>query len=543
MRVSYRPRRRTAATGVLSLVTVAALAVVLFADAQSASAAQSVADRCRALSRLTLPDTTVTGADVDESGTFTVPEGQGGIGEDPAGTAEAGLPTFCDVTLVRTNPPAHDQVLTEVWLPLSTWNGRFEGVGGGGFISGISYRALASALRSGYATASTDTGHPAAQGTGTFALDAAGELDWPVISDFADRAVHEMTVAGKDVTTTFYGAPADHAYFSGCSQGGRQALTEAERYPTDYDGILAGAPAVNFAHLSLAQLWPQFVEQRSGDFLPSCKFTAFQRAVVAQCDALDGVVDGLVSNFAACHFDARTQIGKATPCGVITKTDASVMTQIWQGPRTGEGPGGRFLWYGTEPTSDASALAQRPWFISTSWLQYWVTQQPDFDWTTMTTADHTRLFDQGVQEFGPFLDNSADLTSFRNSGGKLVLWTGMSDQYIPSQDTIQYYESMTRQMRRGTTDSFARMFLAPGVGHCGYSGNSGPVPTDPLSALTSWVENGVAPTSLPATKIVDRQVVQSRPVCHYPLVAQYTGHGSTDDADNFTCARNFGNHR
>jgi feruloyl esterase len=519
---------------VVALSAVAALVLTMFAATAPAAAPSSAERRCHNLIRLSRPDTTVTAATVDASGSFTVPEGQGGIGEASPGDVLPDLPAFCEVSLLRTNPPAHDHVHIEVWLPLSTWNGRFDGVGGGGFVAGISFRALAAALRSGYAAASTDTGHPAAQQDGSFALAAAGALDEPAITDFADRAVHEMTVAGQAVTARFYSAPAEYSYFTGCSQGGRQALTEAERYPADYDGILAGAPAVNFAHLSPAQLWPVFVEQQAGDYLPKCKFAAFQSAVVARCDRLDGVVDGIVGNVAACRFDPRSLIGTRTPCGVITRTDTEVMARIWQGPRT---TGGRFLWYGIEPTADASMLAQNPWYVGTSWLQYWVNRDPDFDWTAMSSADFTRDFEQGVREFGPLVDNSADLSRFRAAGGKLVLWTGLSDQFIPSQDTIAYWDTMTRRSRE--PDSFARLFLAPGVGHCGTVGNSGPVPADPLGALTSWVENADAPESIRATTVVDHRVVRSRPLCRYPLVARYTGHGSTDDAANFRCARGF----
>ena len=248
--------------------------------------------------------------------------------------------------------------------------------------------------------------------------------------------------------------------------------------------------------------------------------------------------DGVVADQADCHFDPRTEIGTSTPCGLITSKDAEVIAQIWQGPRTGTG---RFLWYGLEPDSETSHLAASPWYISTAWFQYWVTQNPDFDWTTMTTDDFVRLFHQGVDEFGMLASDRPDLTKFRDAGGKLVLWAGQSDPIIPPQGTIHYYNRVVSRMGGpDATGSFARLFLAPGVGHCLTNlGTVGPVPTAPLDAVTNWVENGVTPASIGATTVVGGKVVESRPLCAYPLVARYAGHGSTDDATNFYCARHF----
>ena len=263
-----------------------------------------------------------------------------------------------------------------------------------------------------------------------------------------------------------------------------------------------------------------------------------ERPVVAKCDSLDGVRDGVVADQADCHFDPRTQIGRSTPCGLITSTDAKVIAQIWQGPRTGTG---RFRWYGPEPDSETSHLADSPWCIATAWFQYWVTQNPDFDWTTMTTEDFVRLFEQGVDEFGLLSSDSADLTRFRDAGGKLVLWAGQSDPIIPPQGTIHYYDRVVSRMGGpDATGSFARLFLAPGVGHCLTKlGTVGPEPTTPLNAVTKWVENGAPPASIGASKVVGGKVVESRPLCPYPLVARYAGRGSTGDAANFFCARHF----
>lgn len=512
--------------------------LVLFSTLIVAAPAQadSPSDRCAGLIDEELPDATVLSAHPDTTGKFTVPKNQGGFGEAQAGSVLDGLPDFCAVRILRTNPPAHDHIHIEVWLPLHAWNGRFQGVGGGGYVSGISFRAMAAALKSGSAVASTDTGHPAIQGIGDFVLGPSGRLKPQQIIDFGYLAVHQMTVTGKAVTRLFYRTPAEHAYFTGCSQGGRQALAEAEQYPADYDGILAGSTAVDFATMAPSQLWPRVVMQEAGDELPQCKVEAFHTAAVARCDRLDGVADGVVANAPACRIDARILVGTRTDCGTITATDAAVMNTIWKGPRT---PDGRFLWYGLEPGADPWTLAGAPLFIADSWFRFWLARDPDFDVRTLTMATFSRMVQESTRDFPAVANDDSDLKGFARAGGKLLLWTGLSDPLIPPQGTIHYYQRVQRRMGPRTTD-FSRLFVAPGAGHCGLTGNAGAVPTDPLSSLTAWVEHGTAPDSIAAAMTENGTVVRTRPVCAYPRVARYRGHGSTDDGANFFCARDFG---
>jgi feruloyl esterase len=505
---------------------------------ESAAALPSAAQRCTGLADVHLPNTKVVAATVNTSGSFTVPEGQGGPGEKQPGSVIDNLPGYCSVELVRTNPPANDQIHIEVWLPLGTWNHRFQGVGGGGYVSGISFQNLSTALQAGYAAASTDTGHPAAGGDGSFALTADGQLNWPQITDFAGRAIHEMTVVGKDITARFYRSAANHSYFTGCSMGGRQGLNESQRYPDDYDGIVSGAAAVNFSRVAPAQLWPQIVMLQAKDFMPVCKQEAFRQAAVAACDARDGVTDGVIGNAADCRFDPRTLVGRSTDCGVITATDATVIEAIWRGARTEDG---QFLWYGWLPGSDPKYLGGAALPISRAWLQYWVAKNPDFDWETLTLDGFTRMFEQGAAEFSLVDSNDPDLSKFRRGGGKLLMWTGLADPLIPPQSSIAYYDSVVRRSGgQARTDEFARLLLAPGVGHCGPTGTVGPLPTDPLGAVVNWVEHGTAPASIEATKVDPAgNLTQSRPLCAYPLVARYRGQGSVDDAANFECAKDF----
>lgn len=536
-----RKSKQTRRLAILAAVALGLGVLAASALGRPAAAAETTApaSACSALTALKLTNTTVVSAREDTSGTFTIPPGQPG-----AGTVLTNLPAFCAVALVQTNPPAHDKIHVDVWLPLKTWNGSFQGVGGGGYVTGISWSSLATAIQSGYSTASTDTGHTVQQGnTGSFALRPNGTLNYPEITDFAYRAIHEMTVAGKDITTAFYGSNATYSYFNGCSTGGRQALGEAERYPHDYNGILAGAPAVYFDQLSDAQLWPELVMARAHDFLPQCKFNAFRTAVIKQCEVTNGVNYGEIMDPFKCSFNAFTLVGTKTPCGTITRTDAKVMEEIWAGPA------GKFRWYGIEPGTDSSGLADTvttngvttpaPFFIATAWFQYWVTQNPSFNWQTMSFKQFTQLSNEGVSKFPQLETDNPNLSAFQKAGGKLLLWAGLSDQIIPPGGVIRYYSDVEATMGTKLTQSFARLFLAPGDGHCG--GDSvGPVPTNPFGAVVNWVQNDAAPSTILATTVnSSSKVVESRPLCAYPDGAKYTGQGSLSKAQNFVCVRTF----
>jgi pimeloyl-ACP methyl ester carboxylesterase len=536
----------------LALLTAAGLGLGMLAasvpgraDAASAQARAPVApaNACSALTSLKLTSTAVASATEDTSGKFTIPPGQPG-----AGTVLTSLPAFCAVALTQTNPPAHDQIHVEVWLPLTTWKGDFQGVGGGSFVSGISWSELATALQSGYSTASTDTGHTVQQGeTGSFAIGPNGALTDPEITDYAYRAIHEMTVAGKDITTAFYGSQARYSYFNGCSTGGRQGLAEAERYPRDYNGILAGAPAVYMDQLNAAQLWPELVMLRAHDFLPQCKLSAFTSAAIKQCEVTKGVNYGEIMDPFTCSFSAYTLVGTKTDCGTITRTDARVMEEIWAGPT------GTFRWYGLEPGAGAFILADtatrngvttpEPFFIPIAWFRYWVTQNPDFNWQTMSLQEFSTLAGAGVSKFPELEDGNPNLSAFQRAGGKLLLWAGLADQVIPPGGVISYYNNVQAAMGTRLTQSFARLFLAPGAGHCGLF-SAGPVPANPLGALVNWVQNGMAPSSILATTVsTSGQVAESRPLCAYPDGTRYTGHGSLTEAQNFVCAPIFTSQR
>jgi hypothetical protein len=471
-----------------------------------------------------LPHVTIRSATPVTSGVFTPP------GQPPI----TGLPAFCDVALTHTDP-AGNPISVELWLPRA-WNGRFQGVGGAGYFCGIVYNALtptapglATGVRAGYATASTDCGHPFADAS--FALNADGSLNRPLIEDFASAGMHDMAVDGKAVTAAFYGAAPRFSYFYGCSAGGRAGAMEAQRHPADFNGIVAGAPAINWTRLAPAQVWPALVMNASNDFLPACKESAFTAAAVAACDGSDGVVDGVIGDPDACRWDPHRLVGTDTPCGPITALDADVVEKIWQGPR---GPRGAFLWFGLEPGASLTSLAgAAPFPAAVSWLGTFLRQDPTFDWRTLTFGEFDALFRQSVAEFSATIaTDDPDLSAFARHGGKILLWHGLADPLIFPQGTIAYYRDVQRTTR--AAGSFARLFLAPGAAHC-VSG-AGPVPSDPLAALVSWVEHGTAPTAIPAA-LTDPTgtVLRTRLLCAYPRQARYTGHGSTDDAANFAC--------
>jgi hypothetical protein len=453
--------------------------------------------------------------------------------------ATTSTPAHCAVQLVVTNPPSGDQIRVGVWLPTQNWNRRFQGIGGGGFAGGSPDTTPVAALRGGYAAAATDAGHTG--GSGSFALNPDGTLNWQLIADFGYLGIHEMTVAAKTLVRTYYGTSGFHSYFNGCSTGGRQGLMEAQRYPADYHGIAAGAPAINWTKFHPAQLWGQLQMRLAGNVVPPCELAAATQAATAACDSRDGVIDGIVGDWQACRFDARTLIGTTTPCGTITATDAALINKMWAGPRDTDGG---FLWYGLERDAALQALNNsadgigQPFFVGLDWFRYFLLQNPGWDWRTMTYEQYLLLFQQSALQYQAVIaTDDPDLSRFRDAGGKMVFWHGTADPLIFFRGSVDYYQRLEEAMGGARqTQKFARFFVAPGVGHCG--GGQGAAPADPLDAVVRWVEHGRAPDTLPGQRTAAAgTVVLTRPVCQYPLVARYSGHGATTDAKNFTCAK------
>jgi feruloyl esterase len=467
---------------------------------------------CESLTNVALPDTTVDSAILDPSN------------------------GWCRVTATVTHPPSADRVKIWIALPVTNWNGRFRGNGGGGF-SGGSAGSLRGPAAQGYAAGATDTGHEG--GSGSFALDANGRLNWQAIQNNAYLGIHDMTVVGKALALAFYGKAPRYSYFVGGSTGGRQGLMEAQRYPDDYDGIVSGCPAINWHRFIPAILWPQVVMVDARNFVPRAKLAAATAAAVAACDPADGVKDGVIDDPARCAYDPKALVG--TPVGdeTFTESDADVIRKIWEGPR---GQDGTFLWHGLARGTDLFALAGtsgspltgRPFSIPLEWFQYFLLQNPKWDWTTLTQAGFEPLWRQSVEQYGAVIGtDDPDLSRFRDRGGKVIICHGLADQLIPAEGTIDYFKRVQQRMGGAEkTAQFARLFLAPGVDH-GFRG-AGPTPTGQMEAIVRWVEQGQAPDKLIAERRDSNgQVIRTRPLFPYPQVAKYKGAGSTDDAANF----------
>ncbi|MEW2347751.1 tannase/feruloyl esterase family alpha/beta hydrolase [Streptomyces sp. NPDC006684] len=454
-----------------------------------------------------------------------------------------GVPARCEVTVTLTHPGADDHARIQVWLPASGWNGRLQTVGGSAYAAGDYGGQLAAAVQGGYAAATTDAGVSTYTDV-SWALTAKGAINRPLLENFASRSEHETAVLAKQVVSGAYGRPAAHAYFNGCSTGGRQGYMEAQRHPDDYDGIAAHAPAISWDAFEVATLWPQVVMAQSHTYPTKCEFDAFTAAAVTACDLTDGAKDGVIGDPAACDYDPRRLIGTRIDCdGVpttITAADAAVVREIWDGPRSGRGTK---LWYGTPVGADLSALAgvedgiAQPFPVPAAWVTTFVRKHPAEDATKLSYAEFEKAFRQSRAEFGGVIGtDDPDLSGFRRSGGKLLSWQGLADQYIPAAGTAAYRDRVEDRMGgAGRVDDFYRLFLAPGTDHCAGPGNTGAAPTDPLGALVDWVEHGKAPDTLPAaaTRADGRTV--TRDLCRYPRVSRYTGRGDVDEASSFRC--------
>lgn len=480
---------------------------------------------CEGLAKLKLPATT--------------------INEARLAPAEKNVPAHCRVTGVIA--PTSDSVIKfAVWMPAEGWNGKFLGVGNGGYAGSISVGALAESVRNGFASASTDTGHEAGQGGG-----AQWALNHPEkIIDFGHRAIHLMTVQGKAITTAFYGSAPKRSYFSSCSNGGRQALMEAQRYPEDYDGIVAGAPANDWVHLMANAAFLSSLTMRDAEFyIPSEKLPAIQEATVAACDKKDGVADGVVENPAACGFDPAVLLCKGEENNqCLTKAQAASLRVIYGGLKDAKG---KQVYPGYALSGEAEKGSWGSWItgtgreqsamymFSTNFFKYMVYNNPDWDYRSFDVAKDlpaARKLAVHLSAVNP------DLRGFQARGGKLILYHGWCDAAIPGQAVIDYYNSVVQKMGAKSVGSFVRLFMAPGMQHCGAGsgpntfGQGGAPKGDPetniAAALTAWVENDRAPE-----RIVASRPGRTRPLCAYPMTAKYKGSGSTDDAANFDCAR------
>jgi len=537
-----------------------ALVCFLAASFLFSSGMHAAAQPCEQLAQLALPNARITSAQTIAAGAFTPPAATAAwlIGNP---SLYKQLPAFCRVT-ADDKPTPDSDIKIEIWMPATGWNGKFRGQGNGGFAGEIDYRSLALAVLQGYASAATDTGH-AAMGT-----DATWALGHPEkIIDYAHRAIHEMTSLSKATLKAFYGDAPKHSYFASCSNGGRQALMEAQRYPEDYDGILAGAPANYWTHLLSNALYnAQATTLDPDSYIPPSKLPAIAHAVLAACDAKDGVKDGILNDPRQCHFDPATILckqGDSDSC--LTQPQVIALKKLYEGahdskgqqvfpgyvPGGEEGQGGWGLWI-TGPAPGKALL----FAFGNGFFGNMVYARADWDYKQAKLDDAVAAADK---KFASVMNSSdPNMKAFQSHGGKLILYHGWNDAAISPLNAINYYESVQATMGKQQADSFVRLYMVPGMQHCAGGpgtdvfGEFGISPVnDPQHnmylALEEWAEKGTAPSTVIASKLEAEMPAGSvpagaaakpkmtRPLCPYPQQAKYKGQGDPNEAASFTC--------
>jgi feruloyl esterase len=524
------------------LLAVAALVAAPPASSQppkqaAASLASPAGGACGRLASQSLPDTTITEAVEVAAGAFSVPPGGDGNGGNGGAARVAAvfarLPAFCRVAgVIRPSPESN--IKFEVWMPLQGWNQRFQGVGNGGLAGTISYGAMATALAAGYATGSTDTGHGPEGGmtAANWALKSPER-----IKDFGYRAVHEMTVKSKALTTAYYSAKPLYSYWVGCSEGGRQGMGEAQRYPTDYNGIVAGDPVFGWTRTQTRSLsLLKVLRDDPAAFIPSSKLKMLNAAVLAQCDTIDGIKDGVINDPRACKVDfTKIQCKSGDQPDCLTASQVKYIKADYAGsrnPRTGETlmfghmPGFELLQSGRVRETLDPGESQ-----PSAFWRYFVFDDPKWDGRSFDFDKDVAFADKKVgadmNSFNP------DLRAFKAAGGKLISYHGWSDPQPTPLNSIDYLERVQKVVGNDAKDFF-RLFMIPGMGHC--QGGPGTDQFDKLEAIRAWVEQGRAPDVIVAEHRTNGVADRSRPLCPHPQAATYKGSGSTDDASNFACA-------
>ena len=503
---------------------------------------------CEALANLTLTNATITSATSVAAGSYKPPAVPG----LPAPTKD--LPAFCRVAGIA-KPTSDSEIHFQVWLPVSGWNGKYEQVGNGGFAGTIPFSAMAQPLLQGYATAATDDGHVSGP-------DQTWAIGHPEkVTDFGYRAVHETSVQAKAILRAFYGKDAHRNYFVGCSEGGREGLTEAQRYPKDFHGIVAGAPAIHWDALQLRGAWDALALLTTpASYIPPAKLPVLQNAAIAACDAIDGAKDGFIENPERCDFHpavVQCQGDGASNC--LTAAQVQAAETIY-GPMKNSRTGA-VIGPGFSPGVEAFPANWTVWItgasapqlgvgklFATFFFRDLVYQNPQWEVQSLNLDGDIK---QADGKFGPTLNSDdPNLRAFKAQGGKLIQYHGWGDAAIPPQGSVDYFQSVQRTM--GKTKDFYRLFMVPTMSHCAGGpgatmfGNAGGFEApqedadhDVVLALDRWVEKGKAPDRIIATGYVDgnpaKGVAMTHPLCPYPQIAHYKGTGDTKDAANFVC--------
>ncbi|KAK4141255.1 tannase and feruloyl esterase [Dichotomopilus funicola] len=467
--------------------------------------------------------------------------------------------SFCNITVTYTHPNQGDTLIVEAWLPspAEKWNDRLQAVGGGGWVAGRSvqaYGTMAGAVADGYAAVTTDAGLGSAQDAGPWALRSEGNLDYVALENLGSVSLEDEAIIAKSLIKTYYGRGPAYSYWNGCSQGGRQGLMLAQRYPTAYDGIAAGAPGIQWTDFFPTMFWPQQVMNLLGEYPSPCELQAVTAAVVTACDKLDGVVDGIIADVDKCltTFDPFSLVGQKLKCNgdqeeseaLISEAAAVVANATWKGRRNAQGVQ---VWPGLDPGTDITAGVATtnctsgtcvgvPLPIATQWLTLFVARDPDFDLSNLTHGEFDWLAHQGQQRYGSFIGtDDPDLSAFHGAGGKLVTFHGLVDQLLPPKGTVNYYKKVSGVIPE--VDDFYRHFEGPGLGHCGIMGTSG-LPVGLFDQLRAWVENGTAPDQT-RVDITDLEgETQRRILCPYPQKAVFDKDcGATGDEKCWSCGK------
>jgi feruloyl esterase len=505
------------------------LFLLLFAILSVAAAfGQSQCDKLKSLS---FPNTSITAIEYVAAGPYSPPSIVPGA-PAPKGQPAILLPAYCRVALVLT-PSSDSHIESEVWLPAGGWNGKLQVVGNGGWAGTISYSAMASALKDGYATASTDTGHKPNEGggNGMFALGHPEKL-----VDFGYRALHETTVKAKAITAALYDGGPKFSYYNGCSTGGRQGLVEATRFPDDFDGIVAGAPANPHISLHSADIERNMILRKDPQHvLTAAKVQLLHKEILNSCDSLDGAKDGLLGDPEKCRFNPETLLCKGDDSeSCLTRPQIEAVQTIYGDIKTKKG---EIVWTGfrlggelqyTALTTKIDASAPPPGFPLDS-IRILAYQDPNWDW-------HSWDLDRDIavaNEKAGFIDvHTQDLSAFKKHGGKLLLYHGWADPGIAAGNTVNTYKGVLSTMG-SKQDDWIRLFMIPGMGHC--SGGPGTDQFNRMAVIERWRESGTAPDRILASHVTGGTVDMTRPLCPYPKVGVYQGSGSMSDADNFFC--------
>ena len=502
------------------LITLTAFALLPAASAMAAPT-------CENLTKLLLPQTTITMATPVTPGGFTPPAGFS-LNLAPGDMAYKDLPAFCRVAATM-RPTSDSEIKIEVWLPpMAAWNSKLMAVGNGGQAGEIYYHKMGLPLTLGYAVASTDTGHEGRGDDGRYALGHPEKM-----IDFGYRAVHEMVVKSKAIIAEHYARNARYSYWNGCSTGGRQGMEDLQRYPADFDGVIAGAPALNPRSAVHIMQVAQAVHKDEASFIPAAKFPVIQKAVLNACDAHDGVKDGVLENPMRCTFDPNAILCKGADApACLTAAQVETARTIYRpamNPRTNER-----IFPGFESGSEKGwgfAAGPQPPQLTMTGLRNRVFKDPNWDYKSFNFDSDVALLDRESQMINAMDPN---VKPFFSRGGKLLQYHGWNDTLIAPQNTVNYYKSVRETLggASNVNDSY-RLFMVPGMAHC--RGGDGTDRFDVISAMERWVEKGTAPESLLASRYAGDKVDRTRPLCPYPQVAVYKGTGSTDEAANFAC--------